>query len=69
MTDLRTPACHNREPWANSIRPDCTAWDIPATPTQFLPQYDRFDCSGCRWMPADEELADRLARWNARSAT
>ena len=61
------PICHNREPWpATWLRRDCTAWDMPATPPQFLPQFDRMECDGCRWRPADEELADRLARWNAK---
>lgn len=59
--------CHNREPWpATWLRRDCTAWDIPATPAKFLPEIDGIDCEGCRWRPADEELADRLARWNSR---
>jgi len=63
------PACHNRAPWpGNWLRRDCTAWDIPATPTQFLPQLDGYQCEGCRWRPSDEELADRLARWNQENA-
>lgn len=62
------PACHNRPPFTgNWLRRDCTAWDIPATPTQFLPQIDGYACEGCRWQPTEAERAERLARWQARA--